>query len=104
MAHTVNLSVHSKPVRLAAHCIGLNNKDPYKRHGKLFYRPYRNYFATHDKSSDYDKWKELCTYGYAKFEIGKSVGNHNHITFYLTRHGLDWLGETLGITIYDEED
>lgn len=32
-------------VEVAKHAIGLDHRKPYTRHGKLFYRPYRNYFA-----------------------------------------------------------
>ena len=31
-------------IELAKHCIGLDHKKPYKRHGRYFYRPYRNYY------------------------------------------------------------
>ena len=30
----------------AKHAIGLDYKKPYHRHGKAFYKPYRNYFCT----------------------------------------------------------
>lgn len=101
MARYIDLTKHSKPVQLAAHAIGLNHKRPYIRHGKTFYRPYRNYFTTHDKTHDYTVWKGLCENGYAK---SCPSGTRGSYTFWLTRAGLDWLGETLGITIYDEED
>ena len=104
MARHINFSQHSEPVRKAAHAIGLDHKRPYIRHGKTFYRPYRNYFSTHDKAHDYTVWMGLCEYGYAERGPIKTSGNHNNCTFWLTRSGLDWLGETLGITIHDEED
>ena len=31
-------------ISLATHAIGLDHKKPYKRHGRYFYRPYRNYY------------------------------------------------------------
>lgn len=104
MARHIDFSKHSEPVRLAAHAIGLDHKRPYIRRGKTFYRPYRNYYATHDKAHVYSVWNGLCAYGYATCESGRVSGNHNHVCFHLTRAGLDWLGETLGITIHDEED
>lgn len=100
----IDFAKHSAPVRLAAHAIGLDHKRPYMRHGKAFYRPYRNYYSTHDKAAYCQTWQGLCENGYAESRPGRTSGNHNHITFWLTRAGLDWLGETLGITIYDEED
>lgn len=38
--------MNEKYIELAKHCIGLDSKKPYTRHGKKFYRPYRNFFAT----------------------------------------------------------
>ena len=87
-------------IELAKHCIGLDRKKPYTRHGKKFYRPYRNYFAT-GKGRDLNDWETMKSAGYAdKWEQNQNGG----YTFYLTREGLDWLGEQLGIHIYDEED
>lgn len=39
--------------------------------------------------------------GYA--ERGEA-NSHGGYTYYMTREGLDWLGEKLGIHIYDEEE
>lgn len=101
MARHIDFTKHSQPVQLAAHAIGLDHKRPYMRHGKTFYRPYRNYFTTPDNAHDYTVWMGLCENGYARRWHG---GSRGYYTFNLTRAGLDWLGETLGITIYDEED
>lgn len=97
----IDFSKHSEPVRKAAHAIGLDYKRPYMRHGKAFYRPYRNRFSTHDTAPDFKVWQGLCENGYAKKCPSGPRGGY---TFWLTRAGLDWLGETLGITIHDEED
>ena len=101
MPRYIDLSQKPKEVQLAAHTIGLDNKRPYQRHGKFFYRPYRNYFSTHGKDIYLSLWQSLCDKGYAKCRNGYNPGN---IVFWLTRAGLDWLGDELGITIYDEED
>lgn len=97
----IDFSQKPKEVQYAAHTIGLDNKRPYQRHGKFFYRPYRNYFITHEKSPDFPSWRGLCEKGYAECHTGRNPGNYR---FCLTRAGLDWLGDELGITIYDEED
>lgn len=86
-------------VSLASHAVGLDYKKPYIRHGKKFYKPYRNHFTTGYTGDMVKLWNELEEKGYAKsnpFENGKF--------FWLTRSGLDWLGKQLGIHIYDEED
>ena len=87
-------------ISVASHAIGLDNKKPYIRHGKRFYKPYRNYFSTTTNCNDNDfkLWETLELAGYAnssKIKHGKM--------FWLTRTGLDWLGTQLDIKIYDEE-
>lgn len=95
----VELSSFPKNVQLAAHAIGLDNKRPYKRHGKLFYRPYRNFYATLIGCPADWPWEPMVWDGYASFRK-----NGEYITYFLTRKGLDWLGKELGMTIYDEKD
>lgn len=86
-------------ISLASHAIGLDNKNPYKRHGKLFYKPYRNYFSTAKGCDDFEPWDIMENAGYAaSWEDGRE-----RYMFWLTRKGLDWLGEQLGIKIYDKE-
>ena len=104
MPSNINLSQQPEEVQLAAHAIGLDNNRPYQRHGKLFYNPYRNFFATHDQSIDYPVWVALEERGYAMRIPARSFGNFHDYTFELTRSGLDWLEGCLGIIIdYDEE-
>ncbi|MEG0035220.1 MAG: hypothetical protein RR743_01025 [Oscillospiraceae bacterium] len=83
------------------HCIGMvdsgsSRHKPYKRHGKIFYRPWRNYFCAPYPNKT---WDALCDIGYADHG---TVGEHG-TTYWVTRKGLDWVGEQLGMTIYDEE-
>lgn len=106
MARHIDFTQYPKPIELAAYAIGLDHKRPYIRHGKFFYRPYRNYFTAADNTHAFHVWKELCEKGYARFRQGNSAASHDykHGTFWLTRAGLDWLSKALGITIFDEED
>ncbi|QDW73075.1 hypothetical protein FND36_02865 [Lachnospiraceae bacterium KGMB03038] len=88
----------SKEINEMKHCIGLDYKKPYKRHGKEFYKPYRNRYATYV----YDEvWNGLVGKGFSKHE---SVDEKQRTVFYLTRKGLDALGDVIGVHIYDEED
>lgn len=81
----------------AKHAIGLDYKKPYKRHGKLYYKPYRNYYATIFRDA---VWRALVTEGLATcFREGE-----DRAIFTLTRSGLDWLGEQIGVKIYDEQE
>ena len=80
----------------AKHCIGLDRNNPYMRHGKKFYRPYRNRYYPHRN----DKvWDLLYKAGYAS---RWRLNARGYYEYWLTRVGLDWLGEKLNIHIYDE--
>lgn len=89
----------NKYIILATHAIGLDRKKPYKRHGRYFYRPYRNYYDASIK--DCEIWDVMVDAGYA--EVGRK-DRYGGRMYWLTRKGLDWLGEKLKIHIYDEED
>ena len=88
-----------KCVTLATHAVGLDNKKPYKRHGKYFYKPYRNYYDA--SPNDCIVWNKMVDEGLA--DAGKK-DNYGGRMYWLTRKGLDWLGEKLKIKIHDEED
>lgn len=82
------------------HMIGLDmlRHKPYKRHGKLFYKPYRNFWAGYNKYLDY-----------LSGVLGLAVKQEPVLSgrmpyYYLTRRGLDFLGRHIGVTIHDEED
>lgn len=81
---------------LCKHMVGLDYHKPYHRHGKAYYKPYRNYFC-----------EGLC--GNELFDkLTGSLGlmikrcSENCTYYYLTRAGLDWLGRRLKIKIGDE--
>lgn len=86
-------------ISIAKHAIGLDNKKPYKRCGKYFYRPYRNYYVA--SKDNCFLWEELVKLKYA--DAGKKNRDGSR-TYWLTRSGLDWLGNELEITIHDEEE
>ena len=91
--------LYNQCIDYASHAVGLDYKNPYTRHGKKFYKPYRNYFGTvrNDKV-----WCELEKLGYAKCYDVKIINQEEHASFKLTRSGLDWLGKVLDVKIYDE--
>lgn len=100
MARKIDFSKHELTVRLAAHAIGMDHKRPYMRHGKTYYRPYRNYYTAPSVGPETAAWLVLVNKGYATRQIFRDCKNH----FKLTRAGLDWLGIVLGVIIHDEEE
>ena len=89
-------------IEVMMHTIGLwpeGRRHAYKRHGKIFYRPYRNYFATKPGCDGYWMWERMQKAGHA--EVAKSSQGE---FWHLTRRGLDWLEMKLDMKIYDEED
>lgn len=80
--------------QVAKHTIGLDHKKAYIRHGKKFYKPYRNYFTGNSQHCE-----KMVEFGYME-----SDGKEKHPTYWFTRAGLDWLGDELGMKIYDERN
>lgn len=83
-----------RAIELCKHMIGLDYSNPYHRHGKAFYKPYRNYFEapiTGDKTLD----------RLPPFVITKEISDIS-IWYTLTSEGLQWLGRQLHITIKQE--
>lgn len=82
------------PIKMAMHAIGMDDKKPYSRHGKLYYKPYRNYYCTGVNDII---WTALERVGYAWHDDvdGDSITN-----YHLTQDGIDWLGDAIGVTIY----
>ena len=83
-----------RAIELCKHMIGLDYSRPYHRHGKAFYKPYRNYLEapiTGEKILD-----KLPFY-----VITKEIGDIS-IWYTLTSDGLKWLGRQLKITIKQE--
>lgn len=78
-------------IDLCKHMVGLDYQKPYHRHGKAFYRPYRNYFA--DGIPGNRLLNKL-----AGWIITKSQGER-HVYYKLTTEGLKWLGRQLKIEI-----
>ena len=83
-------------VAVCEHMIGLDYQNPYHRHGKAFYKPYRNYY---DAPPDGDKRLDaMLSHLISKSQKSPESG----VMYKLTRQGMDWLGRMLGIVIYDE--
>lgn len=80
-----------KMIEICKHTIGLDYKKPYHRHGKAFYKPYRNYFC--DRETGNRLLDRLSN------NIVNVERSENHTWYWLTADGLKWLGRQLNITI-----
>ena len=91
-----NISM-SKAVEDGMHMIGMDSKHkPYTRHGKKFYKPWRNYFTGHNEAFE---WMVSDVIGLCrKIESEFLIGG---VAYAFTREGLDWLGRQLNVTIHD---
>lgn len=91
-------------ISILCHFIGLDgrNKGIYHRHGKAYYKPYRNYFFGKKNDSLFECLEED---GILKQSSEPKYPDKNGNTFWwLTRKGLDFLGEKINCHIYDETD
>lgn len=90
------------PESIAMWTIGLDGRHhPYYRHGKLYYKPWKNRFASLPGGYSHKVLENLAARGLADSQRqGGYDDDQIHETFWLTRAGLDWLGEQLGITIH----
>lgn len=90
-----------KAVDHAKHMIGLDGfrHKPYTRHGKKFFKPYRNHWAGFDAELDYMSHE---AFGLTEKQEPEKEGGMPF--YYLTREGLDWLGRQIDVTIRDPED
>ena len=80
-----------KAIDLCKHTIGLDHSKPYHRHGKAFYKPYRNYFAA---SSDGERLLDRLS-----GLVAERRETERSVIYRLTPDGLKWLGRQLNITI-----
>ena len=77
------------------HVIGMDDRKPYTRHGKKLFRPHRNTWGGRDK--ELDKLVDLGLMNASNDQDGERY------YYWFNRRGLDWLGDQLGVKIYDEE-
>lgn len=100
MRKDIPLHQYPKDVQIAAHMIGLNYKRPYIRHGRRYYKPYRDYFYSAPSGPDYETLRKMEKKGY----VVSGRPGEKSIYFWITREGLDWLGRKLNIQIHDPEN
>lgn len=85
-----------RALAICQHMVGLDYKRPYHRHGKAFYRAYRNYY--------YDLPEGNRLLDKMPKELFRVHRNEHSTTYYLTQTGLDWLGHQLHVKLYGGAD
>lgn len=91
----VELCISEDELKIAVdyckHMVGLDYERPYQRHGKLFYKPYRNHWeAPANGNKILDKLP--------RFLVTREA-DEMCVLYALTVDGLKWLGRRLKITI-----
>lgn len=81
----------SRAIEICKHMVGLDYERPYHRHGRAFYRAYRNFYSDLPKGNKIlDKLPKELFFAYR---------NVHGVTYQLTKAGFDWLGRQLKIKI-----
>lgn len=81
----------NRAIEICKHMVGLDYKRPYHRHGKAFYKAYRNYYCDVPEGN-----KILNKLPKELFIVHQ---DERGTTYYLTKNGFGWLGRQLHITI-----
>lgn len=87
----------NRAIELCKHMVGLDHKSPYLRHGKAFYKPYRNYYCA--LTTGIDVLDRLT-----KQYIMDEEKDEKYTWYSLTDCGLKWLGRQLNIIIKPETE
>lgn len=81
----------NRVTELCKHMVGLDHKSPYHRHGKAFYKPYRNYYCA--LAIGIEILDRLPKH------IMKVDKSEKYSWYYLSNDGFKWLGRQLNIII-----
>ena len=74
--------------------LGMDNRKTYKRHGRKYYRPYRNYWCGEEPALEW----------FSKMGLAEKEQEEGKLPYYyLTRQGMDWLERRIGVVIREEE-
>lgn len=82
-------------LEICKHMVGLDYASPYHRHGKAFYKPYRNYYEA-------PPFGNKLLDRLPSFVIKRTDGKLS-IWYELTDEGLSWLGRQLKIVIRGDD-
>lgn len=85
-----------KTVEACKHMIGFHERKVYHRHGKAFYKAYRNYWC----GTPREDFELMCK---SAFELMEYRDSKEYRYYYLTDRGLKWLGGRLRVNIKEED-
>ena len=95
-----------KCVNAMTHAIGYSEISKiYHRHGKAFYKPARNYYATTRGTDSYPAWKKLHYCKLASCSVPddepywEEPDMEEMLYFTVTREGAQWLSKRIGVTV-----
>lgn len=88
---TLTPSELCRAIEICKHMVGLDYENPYHRHGKAFYKAYRNYYG--DPSNGNSILDKLPT------DFFRVHRDERGTTYYMTQEGFDWLGRQLHMKI-----
>lgn len=81
----------ARAIEICKHMVGLDNSRPYHRHGKAFYKAYRNYYTDGPRGNAVlDRLPDI---------ILDVCRDERSTEYHLTDKGLAWLGRQLQITV-----
>lgn len=80
------------------HMIGYSPKSVYHRHGKSFYKAYRNYWYGHPR----DDMEHLCCDSIGAMRKWQA-DNSEYVFYSLTKDGLRWLSGELKVIIKEDK-
>lgn len=80
-----------RAIELCKHMIGLDHNKPYHRHGKIYYKAYRNYFCA-------PLCGDIFLDKLPSFIIEKEISEKS-VWYTLTSEGISWLSRQLSIAI-----
>ena len=83
-----------KTIEHCKHMLGMDNRKTYKRHGREYYRPYRNYWCGEEPALEW----------FSKMGLAEKEQEEGKLPYYyLTRQGMDWLERRISVVIREEE-
>lgn len=92
-------------IAIMEHALGMDHRKTYRRNGKEYYKPYRNYFST--SMSNFVGWNILTKRGLAEASYNDGKNTYGHMqgmTYSVSELGKLWLTRHTKIIIKPEED